>query len=302
MTGHLSPRRSLRPRGGFTLVELLVVIGIITILISILLPVLNKAREQAKSVVCESHEKQILTAYMMYITDHKGATPIFPGVGDYFPGGTPFLRSMAYYMVPTPGRAGSGVIRYDRGALWPYMATGLHYTDLSTSKTPVGPPPEVLYGVFNCPSDTDFRHVMNFAKIDKAVSVLRNFTYSWNASFRSDPPKPLGTGNPALYGNDKRGVSKQSQIIEPAHKIILEEEMHPNDGFSLVGWQGSGGGDDTPAFRHNGRGNWGFADGHVESLDPTDIGYSRVYHPQDISVSTSMVTNRYYFHLESNGP
>ena len=60
----------LRPRKGFTLIELLVVVSIIALLVSILLPALSKAREQAKRAVCLSNVKGLGTATVMYATDN----------------------------------------------------------------------------------------------------------------------------------------------------------------------------------------------------------------------------------------
>lgn len=73
---HLPTIPGEEAKRAFTLVELLVVIGIIALLISILLPAMNRAREAAKRTVCLSNLRQVHQSFQLYALDFRDVVPI----------------------------------------------------------------------------------------------------------------------------------------------------------------------------------------------------------------------------------
>jgi prepilin-type processing-associated H-X9-DG protein/prepilin-type N-terminal cleavage/methylation domain-containing protein len=95
----MSNTHVIRRQNAFTLVELLVVIGIIALLISILLPALNGARQSAQTVQCLSNMRQIGLAMAQYINENNGS---FVPTNDYEGGTT----------LPSPYRVWVGIFFY----------------------------------------------------------------------------------------------------------------------------------------------------------------------------------------------
>jgi len=122
---------------GFTLVELLVVIGIIAALIAILLPALSRAREQAKRVQCLSNMRQLTVAWLTYANENKGricgaetqaAIGPDPNRWQFAVPGHPASLGITNTFAgikPAPGFfgwiAGGGGISVKAGVLWPYV-------------------------------------------------------------------------------------------------------------------------------------------------------------------------------------
>ena len=236
--------RSKRSESAFTLVELLVVIGIIALLIGILLPVLSKAREAANVLVCATHLREIGLACFTYAADNKGKLPIPIGGG--------VLNNKNYSAIlMKPANGYWGQMDFGKGTLAPY----LHSAALAER-------------LFSCPSDPDPRwgSFQPFTAdpqmpLTPDPTTPRNFSYSFNGKM---------AGGLTSGGGEYTGI-QISDIRRPSDKFLVQEVFMPvAANVGAVGYNINGISSIVLlSFRHGGKSNMCFADGHVELFDPS---------------------------------
>jgi prepilin-type N-terminal cleavage/methylation domain-containing protein/prepilin-type processing-associated H-X9-DG protein len=199
----------------FTLVELLVVIGIIAVLVGILLPVLARARDQANRTVCMSNIRQIAMAFMMYARDNRDWCPY----SARHEGGT------------------------DQPADWIHWRRGINNQGINSSAVAryLGNRNERLKALFRCPSDRP----TNRPAVDPYTGSGNPYQYSYTMNSYFDPRPgyqvPWGTyrGKPTKLGGAKRA----------AEKILLAEENEKtiNNGYWIAGRTSNENAAPTPA-------------------------------------------------------
>ena len=263
---------------GFTLVELLVVIGIIAVLISILLPALSRARESAKTVQCASNMRQIGLAMRMYAGDNRGAVPPADMGAD-----------VNEYGTPSPAPSPAVCFWSFQDLIWAKgyaKHTGRWAGDPAKSKPGIAAGsygvnyPALERGIFQCPSETRTSTATfpwDFA-IHYKMNVEAQPTY-----VQGSPSIARDTQNTAapFYGFFRTIKWVQWSYLKPG-KILVAESYAAGAADAAIYYPAKADGL-TPkqvSLRHgknnmidkngiNGA-NYLFADGHVE--------YSMEYH------------------------
>lgn len=300
-------RASQRRGSGFTLVELLVVIGIIAVLIALLLPSLNKAREQAKLVQCANNIRQILQYCGEYESEFKGHLPA--------------LNNGKAYTAPTSPPSNDS---YNPPFGWSdnaMTATGgamdvivWYAAGQATSNTSIIG--MNLPGIFICPSDPDPTHAILAGNSSSQISYGFN-ALPWAEAFGTNlfGANPSGVDTlPEQF--ESPSVSRMDNSVKghSASEVALVFETTNGDGeagqngFSLnlssthsfqpypdTNYTEFTNGVATRGvysydlwFRHYNytQANLGYLDGHVDSFSPQQMA---------IDVPSAFNTNQYWY-------
>ncbi len=262
-----------RRRSGFTLVELLVVIGIIALLIGILLPTLGRAREQGRGLACMSNLRQLGGAFLMYCNANKGW---LPATGRGIP-----LYGHDWIFWDS-GR------NMDNSAIAPFLAKGMGRVNGAGA----GVRPRLNLGVFRCPSD-DLSY-----RVRGAGSSTGVYRFSYVVNYWA------GSGYEFLTPATRRFTAgKLNQVKRPAEKMLLYEEDAStlDDGHgspifpgptNLLGIRhddrgrksdivGVGGGSYTVLPNAKKRGNAAFCDGSVRYVSRAEFHRDSAWMPRN---------------------
>ena len=210
-------------RLGFTLIELLVVVAIIALLVSILVPSLTKAREQAKMVVCLSNERQMGLGMTMYANDNSGWYP--PHIFSDKPAHSYF----AWYK-EDGGYQNMGLV-----------ATGGYHTDLNALFCPTQRWLEIYQQIYGLPSYQG----KSFEMANFGVDYVTRTDYSVRAFGEDDvtgkwrmPYSRIAVGVDAIY------MAVQRENGHPGSYNVFYSDgsalkyADPNDDLGLLSYAG----------------------------------------------------------------
>ncbi|MBN1807277.1 MAG: type II secretion system protein [Sedimentisphaerales bacterium] len=222
---------------GFTLIELLVVIAVIAVLMAILMPALNIAREQARGIGCSSNQKTIALAYTMYAGDNDGSVCGGWAAHSIVNGVPPWVMPPLDYSGGSITPMASGPVtrqqRYNglkEGALFKYVKD---------------------VGAYHCPGDN---RITRGTSLGMGLEFLIYRSYSLTDYMR------------ATQSTDQK---KLFNFKSPATKMLFVEEIydgsagnHNHDGWSYE--PGSGSMWDPLGIFHSNACTFSFMDGHAE--------------------------------------